>query len=106
MPCDSVILNRTEFSAGTDPDLMKSALEDAGYTARIAGSVLQFNHKTNYRQYGSFSNGVFTAAEGVDTDAIKRAYSVRSVKKTAAKMGWTVKQDARNPLKLQITKRS
>jgi len=106
MPCDSVIRNQVSFTAGTDPDMMKGALEDAGYFVNVTSAGIYFNHRENYRMGGTFNHGVFTVTQGTDTDAIKRAYSVRTVKQTAAKMGWKVRQDTKNPLRLQISRRS
>ena len=107
MPCDQVLQNSVLFSAGTDPELMKGALEDAGYEYYVlrAGGI-SFNHRDDYQMSGTFIDGVFQVTEGTDTDAIKRAYSVRSVKATAKKMGWTVKQDSKNPLKMTVSRRA
>ena len=66
----------------------------------------QFFLKDNEKVLITFSAGVAqVGADEETTDAIKRAYSVHSVKASARKMGWTVKQDAKNPLKLQIVRR-
>lgn len=106
MPCDQRITNTVEFKDGTDPDMMRGALEDAGFRVYSYMGGIGFTHATDYKLGGNFKEGLFTYTEGTDVNAIKRAYSVRSVKATANKFGWTIKQDAKNPLKLQVIKRA
>jgi hypothetical protein len=106
MPCDQRITNTVEFKEGTDPELLKAALEAAGFRTYDYLGGIGFTHNTDYRLGGKFNKGVFTVTEGTDTNAIKRQYSIASVKATAKKFGWTVKQDQKNPLKMQVIKRS
>ena len=87
-------------------DLMKQALTDAGFYSFEYMGGLAFNLPNNYRVGGKFVAGVFTITEGTYVSSIKRAYSTLAVKQAAKKMGWTVKQDAKNPLKMQISRRS
>lgn len=105
MPCDQRITNTVEFKAGTDPDLLRAALEAAGYRVYDYYGGIGFTHNQNYNLGGKFKDGVFTVTEGTDTNAIKRQYSIASVKATAKKFGWTVKQDKNNPLRMQVVKR-
>lgn len=106
MPCDSQIVNEVLFKDGTDMELMRQALEDAGYRVYDYLGGIGFTHTKDYRLGGNFNAGKFVITEGTDANAIKRAYSIRSVKATAARFGWKVKQDAKNPLKMQIIKRA
>lgn len=85
---------------------MRQALEDAGYDSFDYRGGLAFNHRSNPQIGGKFADGLFTITEGTDANPIKRAYSARSVQQTAKKMGWRVTVDAKNPLKMQIRKRS
>ena len=103
MPCDQIVLNRITFTAGTDLDLIVHALQANGYGARRVGDRVTF--RKSAVDYGSFQEGAFAAPEGFDVDAIKREYATESVKRSAARMGWRVVVDAKNPLKMQLRKR-
>tara|TARA_R110000868_G_scaffold86426_1_gene242375 strand:- start:132 stop:428 length:297 start_codon:yes stop_codon:yes gene_type:complete len=97
------LLNRVEFSAGTDLDLIVHALQANGYNARRVEDRVTF--RKSYTDYGSFQNGAFAAPEGFDVDAIKREYATESVKRSAARLGWRVVIDAKNPQKMLLRKR-
>jgi hypothetical protein len=103
MPCNSVVLNRTEFTTGTDLDIIVHALQANGYNARRVEDRVTF--RKSYTDYGSFQNGAFAAPEGFDVDAIKREYSRESVHRTAKTMGWRVVIDKNNANKLQLRRR-
>lgn len=103
MPCDQIIMNRTVFKDGTDLDIITHALEYEGYTVNRVGSQVSFQKSS--LDGGTFSNGVFRATQGFDVDAVKRNYATESVKRTAARMGWRVKIDAKNPQKMQLVKK-
>ena len=103
MPCDSLILNRVQWTAGTDLDLVVHALQANGYGARRIGDRVTF--RKSAVDYGSFQEGAFAAPEGFDVDAIKREYATESVKRSAARLGWRVVIDAKNPQKMLLRKR-
>ena len=104
MPCMSIIRNTVEFKAGTDLDLMKTALEAEGYLFAVTSYGIQFSHKDSYRMGGTFNDGVFRVNQGTDTDAIKRAYSKAAVNKAAQKFGWKIQLNSKDKNKLKITR--
>lgn len=106
MPCEQIRQNQVTFSAGTDMELMNAALEAEGYRVSQYANGLSFAHEDNWRQGGTFRDGVFNVNEGTDTDAIKRAYSLKAVQKAAKKFSWTIKADSKNKLKMTVSKRA
>lgn len=104
MPCDQVLLNTVEFSDATDLDVLEEAFRAAGYSVYRLGNRITFSHPQKFGT-GYFQNGSMTVPESFgDMKEIKVQYSVASVKKSAAKMGWKVKVNPKNPLKMQLVK--
>jgi hypothetical protein len=81
-------------------DTLAAALEALGYTvtSKTAASLTFQDENWNT---GSFANGKFRLRQGTDVDAIKREYSVQTVKKAAQKYGWKIQQGGNNKLQLK-----
>lgn len=107
MPCYSVEESGIKVTANTNPDLLKKALEELGYTVTKIGGTLTFaNYQLGRR--GTFQNGELSVktnmGAAVDQDEIRRAYSAQVVMSAAKRFGWQVKQTS--PTQFQVSRRA
>ncbi len=107
MPCYTVEESGIKVTANTNPDLLKKALEELGYTVTKLGATLTFaNYSKSHR--GFFRNGELTitngSGEAVDQNEIRRAYSAQVVMSAAKRFGWQVKQTS--PTQFQVSRRA
>jgi hypothetical protein len=75
------------WSAATDVDLLKTALEACGYTVRENGSVLSFSHAGRNNTFDK-TRKTMVVTQGVDVAEIKRQYSEQVVESQARQFGW------------------
>jgi hypothetical protein len=105
MPCNQQITQETLWSTGTDLTLLEAALVEAGYHTQRMGETVYFMHK-NRSGAGSFAGDKLMTPEGWDAREIKREYARQSVLASAKKMGWQVKQNAKDKFKMEVRKRA
>lgn len=109
MPCDQIQIVSVEWSLkATDLNLLAAALIATGKTtARVVGSRIVFDG-------GVFENGRFTyqstywarvsqADAAREVAKLKQAYGAETVKATAKKWGWQIKETA--PFEYEVIKR-
>jgi hypothetical protein len=97
MPCDSIQTSFITWGPTTDTKLLAQALHALGYTQQqiSARRIYASNRDGSAVQYtvsGHSMNITTSYGDPLQENAIKKAYSVEAVKKTAAKMGWKLNQ--------------
>jgi hypothetical protein len=103
---------KLEFS-GKSRTVLADALGTFKGTVTVTETGIDFNVNIEGQQcWGTFVNGVlqfrttgYGLTEAELTGVIRRAYAKQSIVSQAKKRGWIVKQDQKNPLKLQIIRR-
>lgn len=87
MPCYEVNLITMEFKAAKE-GLLKAAAESLGYTFEKYGNLIRVENRT-----GSYSvsirDGLATSSNQENINALKRAYSVETIKQAAKAKGWS-----------------
>lgn len=106
MPCDRIIRNSVELMA-TNRDLLKKALEAAGFTdidLRQNGTLYAFDPKT--RQVIEISKTHVKLNQGTEhvADTIKKHYAKEAVKTAAKKFGWQFKESKKNAWDFELIK--
>jgi len=90
MPCNSVQLNRVDFSI-TDLDLLQKALDAKGMKAYRVGDTLKWVDSETHASV-SLANGKLSFPNYLSeielVNRTKRAYSEQVVKTITARMGW------------------
>jgi hypothetical protein len=72
---------------GVDINVLKEALERMGHTVTMSA-----DGKSLTWSGGSYRNGVITARNDLEVEVIKREYGSQTIRQSAKKFGWKVRQ--------------
>lgn len=105
MPCDTVSRSTIDM-AKANPDILERALKQMGFNVTKTQTGLQFS---KFGVSGTFAKDKLniTARQGheLETNEVKRAYSVELVKTATSRFGWTMKQQKDQPNKFTVQRR-
>jgi hypothetical protein len=98
VPCDSITTIGVELGKA-DPGLMAQALRELGHEVTASGTRLYFGRASVM----DTATGKTELEKGITVAEIKQAYAAQTVKATAKRYGWQLKEVSK--FKFEITKR-